>query len=186
MTYDPTLGQRVDVSDRSARLVGVVDTELPVAAAISDTDPNPTVPSIAAKAQLYNEATGQWERAQGNSQDTVLLATAARTGGAVTPVQTNRNARGAVLMFRAALGTGSGTAAVYLREESASPIGGWEGMTPQTYVLIVYPGASTAAGQIIGGGKMPLSVPLPRRWYAEVVKSDGSSWTYGLTYYLIV
>lgn len=52
----------VDVTDRAARLVGVVDTELPAAAALSDTAANPTVPAVGAFAMIWDAVAATWHR----------------------------------------------------------------------------------------------------------------------------
>jgi len=54
----------VDVTDRAARLVGVVDTELPVAAALTDAFANPTVPGVGAFLMGFDSVAGDWERVQ--------------------------------------------------------------------------------------------------------------------------
>lgn len=55
----------VDVSDRAGRLVGIVDTELPAAAAIADNIGNPTTPQVAADAMVWNGA--GWDRVRGDT-----------------------------------------------------------------------------------------------------------------------
>lgn len=56
--------QTPDVTDRAGRLLGVVDTELPAAAALSDTTANPTAPMVGAGAMLWDGA--QWVRVPGS------------------------------------------------------------------------------------------------------------------------
>ena len=50
----------VDVTDRAARLVGVVDTELPAAGVLADNMANPTTPLIGACNMVYDGT--QWDR----------------------------------------------------------------------------------------------------------------------------
>ena len=52
----------VDVSDRAARLVGIVDTELPAAAALSDAFANPTAPAVGAMGMIWEAVSGTWQR----------------------------------------------------------------------------------------------------------------------------
>jgi len=50
-------GAATDVSDRAARLLGVVDTELPAAAALADAAANPTVPGVGSFPHVWTGAT---------------------------------------------------------------------------------------------------------------------------------
>lgn len=55
----------VDVSDRAARLLGIVDTELPAAIALSDVLGNPTVPGVGSYLLIWNGT--NWVRVVGDT-----------------------------------------------------------------------------------------------------------------------
>lgn len=60
----------VDVTNRAARLVGVVDTELPGAQSLTDILTNPTTPLVGASLLAFNGVSGQWERVRAFADNT--------------------------------------------------------------------------------------------------------------------
>jgi hypothetical protein len=145
-----------------------------------------TVANVAASAPLlFNGATA--DRQRGNTEGT-LLALASRTATTVSPTITNYNATGAIFYCRVtAPGTGNllmqvygydAAGGVYFALASSATFS-----TSKAYAL--FPGAgavATGSTDMIGGS----DAPLPRTFYVQVVKSDGSAWTFGLGYSLIV
>jgi hypothetical protein len=136
----------------------------------------------AAGQMLYNGAT--FDRQRGNLEGT-LLASAARTTTTSSAAQTNYNHRGVIIyLWATVIGTGTVTITV---EGSAGSLGWTHAVgaaSGQSTVLCVYPGAvDSDFAAAIGETR---SLPLPRVWSSSVVKSDASSWTYALTYALIL
>ena len=140
-----------------------------------------------ARTSLFNGAT--WDRQRGNTEGT-LLASAARTANALSPTQTNHNARGVLVMVDVTLaGTGNLTPSI----RAIDPISG------NTYVLLsggpitasgrwgflVYPGAPTVAFGA-SGTVQSVGHALPRTWYVSIISGDGSSWTYSIAFSTIV
>lgn len=176
------------LTDAQLRATAVpVDTEMPTAAALADGAANPTAPLNGAANQVYNGAT--WDRQRGNTEGT-LLASAARTATTVSAVQTNHNARG---VFVGVDVTAVGTGTLTLQLRAIDIVSGLNynvaSMTSLTtsgrYGLLVYPGVAVAA---LGGttSVQAISAAIPRTWVVVVTHSDGSSWTYSLSYSLIV
>lgn len=204
----------VDVSDRAGRQLGVIaggtapgagpiadglpamlygpngQTLLPAAAPLADGAANPTTTAVDARLSAYNGAT--WDRQHGNTQLT-LLASAARTAQAQSPLQMAYNARGVTftLIITAAPNTAE---TLLLGMYAANPSDGgladeWAGFVtqagsamqgtfPSHWYLTVYPGSS-------GVPPIPrestLSMALPgRQWYGLINPSGASSWTYAL------
>lgn len=129
------------------------------------------------------------DRQRGNVEGT-LLASAARTANALSPTQTNHNARGVLVMVDVTLaGTGNLTPSIC----AIDPISG------NTYVLLsggpitasgrwgflVYPGAPTVAFGA-SGTVQSVGHALPRTWYVSITSGDGSSWTYSIAFSTIV
>lgn len=129
---------------------------------------------------LYNGATGDWQR--GNTKVT-LLASAARTATTSSAIQTNHNARGVILLVSVTV-AGTGTLAPrVLDEDSLTTLGQFVAIaTTGTYGYVVYPGATATTTGLSGAA----SAPLPRGWFAQMVKDDASSWTYSVTAHVIV
>jgi hypothetical protein len=130
---------------------------------------------------LYNGAT--YDRQRGNTEGT-LLASAARTATTFSASQVNYNARGVILTLDV---TSAGTGNLQIFLYSVDPI---SAITPTLAngtvvttdaVLMAYPGVLDA--DCPGDAR---SVVLPRVWTVSVNKSDASSWTYSLSYSLIV
>jgi hypothetical protein len=128
---------------------------------------------------LWNGAT--YDRERGNTEGT-LLASAARTAQAVSPTQTNHNARGVILrLMVSAPGTGSLT--VELRATGGFNIAGWSALTG-TGVFVCYPGSNDTPRH--GGSGASFDLPVPRTWSAVVTPTDASAWTYALDYHYVV
>lgn len=143
--------------------------------------------AAAARNTIFNGAT--WDRLRGNVEGT-LLASAARTANALSPTQTNHNARGVLVMVDVTLaGTGNLTPSI----RAIDPI------SSNTYVLLsggpitasgrwgflVYPGAPTVAFGA-SGTVQSVGHALPRTWYVSIISGDGSSWTYSIAFSTIV
>jgi len=129
---------------------------------------------------------------RGNTEGT-LLASAARTTSTSSPFQTNYNAAGVfvVLNVTAASGTGGLTVKIWARDTySSTSIQLNPDPTAITaigrYGYMLYPGAS--ASGIAGAGWVNQFIPaaLPRTWYVEVRHGDTSSYTYSVSYALMV
>lgn len=146
--------------------------------------------SAAVGHQLYNGAT--WDRQRGNIQATAL-ASAARGSATTSTAQVNHNARGilAELDVSVASGTGgltlnisgvpaAGTASRLFRAAAAVIATG-------TYYYELYPGIGTALPPA-GGTRITerMSGGLPRQFLVEVSVGDASSYTYSVSYTLIV
>jgi len=99
----------VDVGDRAARQVGIVDTELPAAAALQDNASNPTTPMVGACLMGWETGGSVWDRVHvdgsGNLAvaiigagvvDTELPAAAALADGAANPTTPTVGAAGLV------------------------------------------------------------------------------------------
>lgn len=132
------------------------------------------------------------DRVRGNLQGT-LLASAARTTTTTSPTQTNHNARGAIVAVRV---TTAGTGFLNVKICWLDPVSSevilldsslfaTAEITPGTgaFRYAVFPGADVGN---VTGFKAASSLPLPRSWYVTVTPSNGSSWTYGVYYSLIV
>lgn len=166
---------------------GEVDTELPAAAAPGDADGNAPVPAVTGRGQLWNGTT--WEREPAN-QEGVLLAYATRTGYVASPDQVNRGHRGVFLGINvsAASGTGGLRVGISTRSNGQSILLAQTGAitTASRWGCMLYPGSSgteSAAGAALIVIK---SLVLPRSWFAYVAPDDASSYTYSLTYSLIL
>lgn len=126
---------------------------------------------------------------RGNTEG-VLLASAARTATTNSAIQTNHNARGAMLFLRisAASGTGGLQVRIIARDVAAN----------RDYQLNANPSAETSVGDFVyelypgstaGAAlnvKQRTAAALPRTWWVQVAHLDGSSYTYSLAYALIV
>ena len=79
------------VNTTVAAVIGVVDTELPTAAALADNAANPTAPAVGSFGMVWDGAT--WDRAPGNSADGALVNLGTNndvtvTSGTITTVST--------------------------------------------------------------------------------------------------
>jgi hypothetical protein len=134
----------------------------------------------------YNGST--FDVQQNNTQGT-LLASAARTGSAVSPTQTNYNAKGVIVFINCT--AASGTGGLKLQFRGIDPISGavsWLNATPTpitatgNYLYVLYPGASTIAQDV----RQATSLPLPRQWAIEIWTGDSTSYTYSIGYSYIL
>lgn len=141
----------------------VVDTEMPTAAALSDTAANPTAPTLGVVVLGFNGSTFERRR---NNFNVNTGDTGAKTATGNGATQTNFNARGAIITF--VIGTVSGTSPTCVFKLQGSGDGGttWYdipgAVTPSitasgNTVLTIYPGVTTAANAAV-------SFPLPRTW----------------------
>lgn len=161
--------------------VGVVDTELPAAAALADGAANPTTPLVGATGLRYNGST--WDRERGN-QNVTLLASASRTTtqtGADTP---NYNARGIhVVLDMTVVGTGSVTLTIQGKDEVSGKyytiLAGAAVTTNSTNVYKVYPGLPATAN-------VSANDALPRTFRILVTADNANAATYSVGYSLIV
>jgi|GEM_PF-2081880 len=129
-----------------------------------------------------------WDRWRNNTEG-ILLVSAARTMAVSSPLQTNHNSRGVlvILSVTAASGTGGLTLNIVGRDPVSST----------DYNLNVNPTAVTAIGISVyalypnASGtsihvKQSTSLILPRTWSIYVSHADASSYTYSVGYSLIV
>jgi hypothetical protein len=124
---------------------------------------------------LYNGST--FDRQRGNIEGDLLIS-AARTASTSSSTQTNYNHRGAIFNLDVT-SAGTGTLQLIVWTTGFSIVSFATTTADTNY--IVYPGVIDA--DFDGVAK---SVALPRTWFAQVVKSDASSWTYSLYHYLIL
>lgn len=143
---------------------------------------------------LYNEVT--FDRQRGNTIGTAL-ASAARTTVVSSPTLPNWNARGVQFTFSiSAAGTGSlslyvqgssdnGTSWLFPTQSAvaAVPI-----TTTGDFGTLWYPGGLDKTDVATGTNYQSriVNAPVPRNFRAYVVPSGSSSWTYSLTYALIL
>jgi hypothetical protein len=136
-------------------------------------------------APAYSNGNGL-DKVRNNTQGT-LLASQARTATALSPNQTNYNARGVILFLNVT--TSSGTGGITVTVQGVDPVTGSNssiftassaitGTGIKKYIL--YPGASGGSIDSIAG------IPLPRTWFIQVNHSDSSSYTYSVGYSLIL
>ena len=188
------LGQGVDGSatDVSSASPLPVDTELPAAAALSDSTANPTAPMVGAAGMVYNGAS--FDRQRGNTEGT-LLASAARTAFTQSAEQVNYNARGVNVWVYVTAKAASTTLDLYIA--SFDPVSGivtyearvlgWVATANSGQSLQLYPGATTLAATTYGYQRIAREAgALSRRWYFQVVPSDANSVTYSAGYSYIV
>lgn len=160
------------------------------ASALADTNLGNIIP--ASQMVLYNEST--YDRARGNTS-VVLLASAARTAGAQSAVQTNYNARGILVLLdiSAASGTGGLTMSVIM----PNPASGYGWTLAQTngaltsvqrYGIMLYPSAAAPGASLVTGisNLAYASMILPRSWIIGVAVGDASSYTYSVSAFLII
>ncbi len=193
LQHPASLGQKTMAGSLSVTVASdqgalSVDTELPAAVALSDALPNPTVPGVGAYLLAWNGATSDRQR---NNTEGTLLASAARTASTFSANQTNYNARGVILGLNVTvIGTGSVSVRMYPIDPAVgninSPLGSSIAVTATgRYQYVLYPGvAAPATGSMSTIGAF--SLPLPRQWQAGVIHTDGSSWTYSLSFAYIV
>jgi hypothetical protein len=124
------------------------------------------------------------------NQEGTLLASAARTAGSVSPIQTNYNARGVVVFINVTAASGTGGLKPYVT--GIDPISGspvslhtWPTAITATglYIIVLYPASTMVATTSV---KAVISLVLPRRWGVNVNADDASSYTYSLSYALIL
>lgn len=162
--------------------IGVVDTEMPTAAALADATANPTVPAVGTFPHGFNTAT--WDRWQNNHERTVLTS-AARTASVDSADLVNYNARGGVFVIDVTAlaatpslvftiqGKSSLGSDYYTILASAAIIA--TGVT----VLRVYPGMTVSA-------TLAVSDVLPRIFRVSVAAGNADSITYSISVNLIV
>lgn len=156
---------------------------------VGDADGVSQTTSLHAHARNYTYNGATWDRLRGNTDWFTLLASAARTAATSSPVQTNHNAKGALLELDITANPG-GTDVLYIGLYFAGVSSGsaaaitftTPAATNGKFYLAVYPGmpaatsfAATATGQFKTG-------VVPRNWYGVVGHTPaGSSWTYALS-----
>lgn len=159
------------------------DTELPAAAALADGSANPTAPAVGAANLNYNGAT--FERQRSNLEAVVFNGSFSTTQ--ISPLQVNYNARGIYVWFNVTAATGGtsinlGLSAVDGGFNLATSLLASGALTTtgfRSYML--YPGATATAALTAA----PISLPLPRYFFFNVVFVGGGSYTFQLRYQLI-
>lgn len=144
------------------------------------------------RARDYQFNDTDWERVRGNTSAGLLIGSGSRSIQTAGTQQINRCARGVLVSLNV---TGaSGTGGLTLRIQGASsPSGTGSTMrnlnaapaaviaiSTTTYVL--YPGVGAAAGDVT----QQTSGILPRDWRIEVFVGDGTSYTYSVTFALLL
>jgi hypothetical protein len=162
-----------------------VDSELPAATTLANAMANPTTPLIGSCGARHNGST--WDLEQSKETGTLITYAAYTTTQSTSgsPI-TSRTAKGAIVYVRVgAVGTGTLT----LNLCALDPLGNGLVVAATnvtggvaTYQASWHPGASGTGNGII----LAASHPLNRQWYVVLSKSDGSSWTFGVTYELSV
>lgn len=159
----------------------------------TDADAQATANELAtlARSLAFNGST--WDR-QYNNEQVALLASAARTANTSSAMQTAYNARGVMLLL--VITSAPNTAeTLTLGLYTASPADGtiqdaWalfasaagstmQGNYPQNEYLMVYPGADGPVSSTNRQKAVALALP-GRSWYANLIHSGASSWTYAL------
>lgn len=163
---------------------------LPVRRLADLADGNTGTTSLGAGPMLYNGTT--WDYQRGNTEGT-LLADAARTANTSSATQTNRNGRGVIATLR--VNAASGTGGLTLKIIGQEPIGGFSYVcltasaaitATGTYAYELYPGSSTAGSAGAALVNTRVAGILPRTWFAQVVHGDASSYTYNVSYSVVV
>ncbi len=174
----------VTVQGVSGGIAFDVNTELPIAAALSDGAANPTTPTIGAADLQWNGAT--WERRTGNVEGTAITS-AARTATLNSNDITNPNGRGLLIFLNVT--AASGTGGLTLRVQAKDPVSG------NYYALNAAPTAVTATGlqcyNVSVGAQSTnaaqnVGTALPRTFRINVTHGDSSSYTYSVGYSLMV
>lgn len=138
----------------------------------------------------YNGAT--YDRWRNNIEGTIL-ASAARITSTASANQTNYNARGVLIGLSVSVASGTGGLSVIVK--GINPITGtayFLNASPTAiiatgqYVYEVYPGSSTAGAAGSNLVNQRTSSALPKTWIAYIFHADGSSYTYSVSYQLIL
>ena len=162
---------------------GPINTELPTAAALSDSTANSTCPQVGAAREQYNEST--WERTRGNTTLTVF-SSSARTATSNSSDQTNYNHRGALIYINVTSITSSPS--VVFTVTGKDPIGVTNYNTILTSaaitgtgltVLKIYPGVTVSAN-------VAVSDVLPRTWRVTATHGNADSITFSVAAYMIL
>lgn len=143
-----------------------------------------------ARGYQYNDT--DWERVRGNTSAGLLIGAGARTVQTQGTQQVNRCARGVLISLNVT--AASGTGGLTLRIQGASSPSG-TGSTMRnlnaaptavtaisTTTYVIYPGVGAAAGDVT----QQTSGILPRDWRCEVFVGDASSYTYSVTFALLL
>lgn len=156
--------------------IGVVDTELPAAAAMSDAVANPTTPMIGAVQMIYNGST--FERARGN-WNTTTGDTGAKTTTGNGATQTNFNARGVIVQTNITAVSGTTPSMTLTLQYS---------LDGTIWIPLLNSAAITAAGQnylfvhpnMVAVANNVAQFPLPRVWrMAWAITGTTPSFTIG-------
>lgn len=191
------VGSRLDVNvgaalPTGANVIGAVtgsgtftvDSEFAAAVLAADGMSLPTSPEVLAANQLSNGTTLDLQR--GNVEGTAL-ASAARTATISSANITNHNARGVMVFLNVT--AASGTGGLQTRIRGVDPVGASSVavnalptaiIATSLLVYVVYPGGG--AGALTQG----TNVELPRTFFIQVVHGDTSSYTYSVSYALLV
>lgn len=194
MGFDGSTWDRVRVNS-AGHIFAAISS--PTGAVATDDGTNDNEPSsqigllINNRNYVYNESS--FERMRGNTQGT-LLPSLARTATTNSSNQTNHNAKGVVLMLNITNAAG-GSDTLTLALRHIDPVSGENlnhvaainvpaGTTSGLFRLIAYPGSTSNVSNPVFNANV--GVVLPRTWQASVIHSGVDSWTYSLSYQLIV
>lgn len=165
---------------------GVVDTELPAAAALSDTFANPTAPAVGAMDMYWDPIAGIWARNPITlpTFDGTAFASAGRIVTVTQADQTNIGYRG-IQIFIDITAIGASTLQVFLHGKDPTSgkyvqyVASAALAAVATTVLRIYPGGTTVIANISS------DLALPKVWRIQCVPSGVVNITYSVGYTLI-
>lgn len=181
--------QRVTLGD-GTQAIGTVDTELPAAAALSDTIANPTTPMIGSGGMLWNAYTSQWSRSPAPNW-LILLASAARTTTTQATQQVNKGHRGMRYWVNVTANSGAIDILPFLIPVQPSNLFNqilWSAAAHitalGTYTYEFYPGNS----RTVQTGTMTeaLPLPLPYNYLIQINHGNANSVTYSVELELLL
>lgn len=157
-----------------------VDSELPAAAALSDTDGNPTAPYVGAAGMRWDITNGVWVRHRATARST-LVSSAARTASSQTAAFSAYTWRGLHLYINiTAYTAGSLTVAFQVFDATANnymTIATTQAITAAgSYILSVHPGAAVLDANPLWSRP----VQIPESWRLSLIHGDSTSITYSV------
>jgi len=138
-----------------------------------------------ARQRLFNGT--NWDLQRNNTEGT-LLANAERTATVYGSDQTNYNARGLIVFLNVTGASGTGGLYVVIQGKDATGQYYTLNTSPPAvtgtgrFVYVLYPGATGTGDDVV----QTTSLVLPRTWRVNIAHGDSSSYTYSVSYALIV
>lgn len=150
--------------------------------------------AIPAKAALMGISDGTNIKALEGKIEKILLASAARTAYTSTPIQTNINAKGVLVVLNITVASGTGGLKLLfngqvngLNVNIAGPA------SPSTaivatgrYGFIIYPGIGAAPSSSPNNVIATFSTVIPAKWFIDISHGDATSYTYDISYQYLV